>query len=490
MEFLENTVTELSVSLGFPVDQLKYVICLFLAYPLAAIHRSLPDSPTLKHFFSGSIGFAMGWFCFGTGMFHSLFTSLVTYLIVSFVKGPLAPKLVFLFALGHLSISHIIRQINNYGGYELDYTGPQMVLVIKLTSFAYNVFDGQNLDKCIPEQKERAISKVPSLLEYFGFIYFFGGFLAGPAIEIGEYLKFTDMSLFPTEKDKKKIPSSFLPAMKAFLIGILCFGGIILSGKFPIQVATTTEFLNDTSFFYRFMYVQIAITLVRFQYYFIWMISEGACILAGLGYNGEKNGKIMWDRVSNVDIWALETSQNMKSITDSWNKKTNLWLRFYVYLRLTPANGKPTTFATLMTYMTSAFWHGFYLGYYVTFFTGAIMTIIAREIRKYIRPFFLEDDGKTPKASKKLYDLVSWIATVFTLNYICSSFVLLDGKTLINLYISLFFIVHVVAIIIYVFIKVFAKQLTDVISVRRGSSESSSVLFLAGGSRRKATKEQ
>ena len=63
------------------------------------------------------------------------------------VKGSLAPKLVFLVTVGHLSLSHILRMYVNYGGYELDYTGPQMVLVIKLTSFAYSVYDGTRLDK-------------------------------------------------------------------------------------------------------------------------------------------------------------------------------------------------------------------------------------------------------------------------------------------------------------------------------------------------------
>jgi len=68
------------------------------------------------------------------------------------------------------------------------------------------------------------------------------------------------------------------------------------------------------------------------------------------------------DRASNVDILSLEFAQNFKGITDSWNKKTNLWLKNYVYLRLTPPNGKPSGFVTLATYMTSAFWHvKFYL---------------------------------------------------------------------------------------------------------------------------------
>lgn len=36
---MEGYLDDLSASLGFEVDQLRYVICLFLAYPLALIHR-------------------------------------------------------------------------------------------------------------------------------------------------------------------------------------------------------------------------------------------------------------------------------------------------------------------------------------------------------------------------------------------------------------------------------------------------------------------
>lgn len=93
------------------------------------------------------LGFAFGVFCFGSGIIHSVITSLITYLIVSTVKGKMGPALVFFFTMGHLSISHMIRQYEDYGGYTLDYTGPQMILVLKLTSFAFNVYDGQRSDK-------------------------------------------------------------------------------------------------------------------------------------------------------------------------------------------------------------------------------------------------------------------------------------------------------------------------------------------------------
>jgi len=106
-------LVQTAASIGLGVDQLKYIICLLLAYPLAFVHRfgalplclcffssvwtdcvhgfltlpftmtrSLPNSPVLKHVFSALTGFAMGFFCFGTGIIHSLITSLVSYLIV------------------------------------------------------------------------------------------------------------------------------------------------------------------------------------------------------------------------------------------------------------------------------------------------------------------------------------------------------------------------------------------------------------------------
>jgi len=280
---------------GLKLDQFKYIICLLAAYPLGLIHRSFLNSPTIKHLFSGLIGFAMGYACFGSGMIHSILTSLVTYIIVLTVKGSLAPKLVFLFTLAHLSISHIYRMLEDYRGYELDYTGPQMILIMKLTSFAYNVYDGtrvkkgENLEN--EEFKARAVTKMPSPLEYFSYVYFFGGFLAGPAVEIREYLEFTDMTLFP----KSVIPPSVFPALRVFFISWICLGGTFVKDKYPVFFVVETAFYENTSYLYRFLYVQLSVTLHRFQYYFIWSLAEGACILAGLGFSGmNTKGEPTW----------------------------------------------------------------------------------------------------------------------------------------------------------------------------------------------------
>jgi lysophospholipid acyltransferase len=92
----------------------------------------------------------------------------------------------------------------------------------------------------------------------------------------------------------------------------------------------------------------------RTKYYGVWSLTEGACILSGLGYNGlDANKKARWDRVTNVDPWALETAQNTRAYLEAWNMNTNKWLKNYVYLRVTPKGKKPGFRSSLTTFGTS-----------------------------------------------------------------------------------------------------------------------------------------
>ncbi len=56
-------------------------------------------------------------------------------------------------------------------GWTLDFTGPQMVLTLKLVSIAFNYHDGQLDDSVLKtaEQKQKRIKAVPSLLEFYGY---------------------------------------------------------------------------------------------------------------------------------------------------------------------------------------------------------------------------------------------------------------------------------------------------------------------------------
>lgn len=52
------------------------------------------------------------------------------------------PWIGFLFLMGHMLISHLYRELYPEPGV-VDVTGAQMVLVMKLTAFCWNVYDGQ-----------------------------------------------------------------------------------------------------------------------------------------------------------------------------------------------------------------------------------------------------------------------------------------------------------------------------------------------------------
>jgi hypothetical protein len=84
-------------------------------------------------------------------------------------------------------------------------------------------------------------------------------------------------------------------------------------------------------------------------------------VLAGFGFEGfTEDGKARgWNGVSNMDILGFEFAQSFRESSRAWNKGTQNWLERYVYTR--------TGNSLMATYFISAFWHGFYPGYYFFF---------------------------------------------------------------------------------------------------------------------------
>merc|ERR1712217_652963 len=88
--------------------------------------------------------------------------------------------------------------------------------------------------------------------------------------------------------------------------------------------------------------------------------------------------------------------------------------------------------------MTSAFWHGFYPGYYATFFLGSQLVNCSRDLREWLRPQFAED-GVTPM----WYNFGGWLLTSFFFSHAAVSFVLLDLKAGVEVANSMYWIPHI-----------------------------------------------
>jgi len=313
-------------------------------------------------------------------------------------------------------------------GYSLDITGPIMVLTQKVTSLAFAVNDGQKqkANKKISDlEKVYAISDIPDPLEYWSFIFQFQSMLAGPLVFFKEYREFIYFD---------QSPSSVVVVLKK-LGGSILFALLYLkiAPQYDIEYLRDEEFLHRTAFVNKLIFIYMATTLERTKYYHAWVLSDAVCNASGLGYNKESKS---WDLVTNVDAIAFERGSNLKESLDQWNKGTMRWLRYVIYERVSPK------IRTIATYATSAFWHGFYPGYYMTFFSGALFTSSARIVRKTLRPLFVNYT-----AVKWSYDCITWLLTRVVVAYVSFTFVLLDFIPSVNVYRSLYFFLHVAALI-------------------------------------------
>jgi len=444
---------------GSSVDELKLITSFILSYPLAAVLKRIPDEkPWLKNVFIIAVAlfYLIGLFDLWGGVVTLSISAAGAYAISAYIDSPLMPWVGFVFLMGHMSVSHIYRQIAADPSV-IDITGAQMVMVMKLSAFCWNVQDGRSPEKDLVDfQKEHAVRKMPALLDYIGYVLFFPSLMAGPAFDYVDYQRWLETTMFqippgtdpasaPKTRKQRKIPRSGTPAaIKAAkgLAWILLF--LAIGGWYTPELVLSEQYAGF-GFTRRVWILQMLGFTTRLKYYGVWTLTEGACILSGLGYNGidPKTGRVDWDRLRNVNPLAIETAQNSRAYLENWNINTNHWLRNYVYLRVTPKGKKPGFRASLATFITSAFWHGFYPGYYLTFILAAFIqtaaksksarpsvpmhsSLIRTDFRRHIRPLFLTPDGTRPSEYKRYYDFVTYVGTQAVFSFATAPFVVLS----------------------------------------------------------------
>jgi lysophospholipid acyltransferase len=338
-----------------------------------------------------SMFYLIGLFDLWTGLRTILISAGGAYAISSQIHSPYMPWIGFVFLMGHMSVNHIYRQAVNDAS-AFDITGAQMVLVMKLTAFCWNVQDGRLPDAELTDfQKEHAIRTMPSILDYIGYVFFFPAMMAGPAFDYADYSQYitttmftlppgTDPSKAPPTRKKRKIPRSGTPATIKGVYGTLWLIAFIKFSTWYYPAFFLDEDYMQYNFFRRMWQLYMLGLTVRMKYYAVWSLSEGSCILSGIGYNGidPKTNRPKWDRLTNIKPLEIESAQNARAYLGFWNINTNNWLRNYMYLRVTPKGQKPGFRATLATFVTSAFWHGFYPGYYLSFVLAAFVQTAAK----------------------------------------------------------------------------------------------------------------
>jgi hypothetical protein len=445
---------------------------MFAVYPFSIVLYNIPNKHA-KHMFSFVVGFALVQWIFGPDWIHSFITAMGTYLICALLPAKLQAKVTFFFVMGYMVASHIYRMYVSYMSGIFDFTGTQMVLTMKLTSFAYNMYDGTaDKKKVFPDKPNEdprkakvysdrakfAITKLPNPLEFFGYVYCFTCILAGPAFEYKDYERAIDGSAYRKEGDKAdapiRKPATLLAGLQRLVLGVVTLAlHMKLGAMFPPKMFYDKVYLSTVPYARRYGELMLSMLAERFKFYFAWKVAEGASILGGFGFEGytAEGKEIGWKGVENIEVIGFETAPNVQTISRVWNKRTQGWLERYTYNR--------TGRSVFATYFISALWHGLYPGFFVMFMTIPLMTNVERLIKAKINPLVIPGfDGRNLKTYPKgavgtIYWFLCWLCTMAFMNYVVQVFSMGSLENSMAALSGHMYLPHIFMVVVYVLLE-------------------------------------
>lgn len=506
--------------LGFEIhiEQLILLGCLLVAYPLAWFYYSFLlnlRQNNIKYFYLFFFGNLFVCLVYGPSSMWSIYLMILMVYFISkwnrAKKGMPLWCLIYLFI--HLSIVHLYRQYGLKNPDALEHSIVLMILIIKLSSFSYDISDAtlhrkrristsskdekesnrekrEEEEEILRRMKMESLRKFPGLMEYLSFCFIFPGVLVGPAISFSDYRNFiqggnedqdpidtnriaindinnlngmekvdsTIISTIPSPlRQASLVPGALAGrkrrSLKLFILSTLSLVLYFLfHPTFNIQNIISNDQISKP-FWYRLLFLHISVFVERLKYYFVWCMAEGSLVLLGLGfvYDSKRNqGK--WDGCSNVNLIKIETSSDVRQLVAEWNICTNKWLYKYIYRRIGDwyySERRPGFRSSLVTYFISAFWHGFYPSYYLVFLSVALYTHFSRLIYKNF----------TWNYSRVSRKLITYIPNMIFIDYLTAPFYLYELELCRKYYKSWYSWGHWFMIIGIVILTIYSKMM-------------------------------
>uniref|UniRef100_A0AC34QPX8 Uncharacterized protein n=1 Tax=Panagrolaimus sp. JU765 TaxID=591449 RepID=A0AC34QPX8_9BILA len=428
----------LASTVGVEADKLNLVFCQMVSIAAAHVfYRFFPPNrtpPRTRQAFLFIVGLSLCFFCFGRAIKHLFGLIVVCYGLMRLAPSPYVHKAVFLFSMGYLTFIHWYRWYI-LTAYYIDVTGPMMVLVQKTTTLAFSLHDGtvKKPEELNEIQKREAIRKPPDVLEYLAYMFSFQTILTGPSFFYTDFQRF--ISGENLKINGKEISRPQKPYVKFMFAGVCLVLLVFVSPSMSPEIITEEPYKSMGVISWSLLWFFV-IFLQRVQYYYVWVLADAICNLSGFGFNGlDDEGNQRWDLVTNVHPVKVEMALSFKDTLDNWNCTTMYWLRRVAYDRV------PKNLRTVSTYLLSAMWHGLFLGYYITFLTGALVTVAARITRRCLRWRF-----QGSAFSARFYDVLTFFATKFALAYTTFPFVTLHLNPGLQTYKETYFCLHIICL--------------------------------------------
>ncbi|XP_063054901.1 lysophospholipid acyltransferase 5 isoform X1 [Engraulis encrasicolus] len=445
----------LSEYLGSPEPAVRLMISIFLGYPFAIVYRKFlfRQSPLVIHLYHTLTGLALAAFNFGSQVYHSALCIVIQFLLLRLMGRTVTAVLSsFLFQMTYLLVGYYYTATEEY---DIKWTMPHCVLTLKLIGLSFDYYDGgKEPSQLSAEQKNGALSEVPSLLEVCGFSYFYGGFLVGPQFTLRRYQQLTSGQLSDTPGE---LPNSVVPAVKRLLLGLFCLTMFTIGAPhYPDTYYLTDEF-EAQPFWYRCVFIILWAKFYLYKYVSCWLISEGVCILVGLGYNGtNEKGEHQWDACANIKMWMFETTPLFTGTISSFNTNTNAWVARHIFKRLKFLGNKLVSQFASLVFL--AIWHGLHSGYLLCF----SMEFIIVNVEKTGMALVKDSPVLTKLANSPLYPAIyvvqQFIHWLF-MGYPLVPFGLFTYDKWLKVYSSVYFCGHIFFFVAYLALPYLRKAL-------------------------------
>ena len=191
--------------------------------------------------------------------------------------------------------------------------------------------------------------------------------------------------------------------------------------------------------------------IVRSKYYIAWKMSQASCIFSGVSYCENKV-----DKIDNCNLYNIEINLNVRTRIQYWNRSVHIWLKYHVYMRFVNLEHKPfknnKSLASLITFMISACWHGFYPVYYLFFFLFYLIEQCSVALDEKID--FFNWINKQNIALR----FICWVFIMSTVNYFGNVFVLLRVDYMMNFFRAFYHIPSILLFISYYYLCIHLKK--------------------------------
>ncbi|KAM4652809.1 lysophospholipid acyltransferase 7 isoform 1-T3 [Discoglossus pictus] len=440
-------------------DELTYLAVLLCSVPVGFLFKN--GSPQVKQLGGAAVGLLLTLLTCHINVLHSVITILGTWLILK-----ISPRSCHFLALGWTFTYLLFFRTVTYFGFPAPspFTNAiQLLLTLKLVGLANEVQEfcrskKQEVSSFSKPSVIGVIPSIPSLTEIFFYSYCYVGLMTGPFYRYKTYLDWVQQLDSPSIPSWKPLITRLKPAP---IFGVLF---LIVSHYFPLDYVKTDQFY-DCSFLYRLFYMVPIFFVFRMRFYVAWIFAECSCIAASFGAypvsaksrpgggptveyallernsDGSKvDVEYDYETVKNIDCYGADFCVKVKDGMRYWNMSVQWWLAQYIY-KNSPV--KSFVFGSAWTMLISAYWHGIHPGYYLSFLTIPLCLASEGAIEAGLRRR-LSDSGKL------VFDWVHWFFKMRAYDYMCMGFVLLTFSDTVRYWHSIYFAVHVLAVVILI----------------------------------------